>query len=204
MPRVSVRRLFVYAIYTVVATSLVMLALHVQQQNPLWLRVLDQPGGYYQANSKETQDDESAINNFVILNDGETDLENVSSISALRRHGLPWYIKNDDGYRPQAGDLVHNIWPGRFSGDRIEEQLMIPVRNIDPAAAAESSSSFMGVAQTPLKKIFLPNGLGSWQVKAGQKVFTDQKCPVDQCTLTSKRDEAASADAIMFKGDCHF
>lgn len=204
MPRVSVRRLFVYAIYTVVVTSLVMLALHVQQQNPLWLRVLEQSsaqgGGYYQQNSKEL-DDEST--NFVVINNDESKISadnviNITTISSniLRRHGLPWYIKND-GYRPSQGDLVDNIWPvGRLKGDRIEEQLMIPSRDID--ATPGDGTSFP--VKPKLKKIFLPNGLGSWQTKSGQKVFTEQKCPVDRCSLTSNRDEAANADAIMFKG----
>jgi len=207
MPRVSVRRLFVYAIYTVVVTSLVMLALHVQQQNPLWLRVLEQSsvqGGYYQQNSKELDDEP---NNFVVINNEDSKISadnviNTTSISSnyLRRHGLPWYIKND-GYRPSQGDLVDNIWPvGRLKGDRIEEQLMIPSRDIDTTSGDGTSLP----VKPKLKKIFLPNGLGSWQTKSGQKVFTEQKCPVDRCALTSNRDEAANADAIMFKGDYWF
>ena len=212
MPRVSVRRLFVYAIYTVVVTSLVMLAFHVQQQNPLWLRVLEQTpvqDGYYQQNSKEL-DEES--NNFVMINNDASKIsadnginKTIANINLLRRHGLPWYIKND-GYRPSQGDLVNNIWPvSRLQGDRIEEQLMIPSRDIDVNHAI-SSDVPAGAVKPRLKKIFLPNGLGSWQTKSGQKVFTEQKCPVDRCSLTSNRDEAANADAIMFKGDynCFF
>ncbi|XP_057381512.1 glycoprotein 3-alpha-L-fucosyltransferase A-like [Daphnia carinata] len=201
MPRVSVRRLFVYAIYTVVVTSLVMLALHVQQQNPLWLRVLEQssgPGGYYQQNSKEV--DEEAPAHFVVVNNDEkTTVDNVTTdnINPLRSHGLPWYIKND-GYRPSQGDVVDNIWPdGRLNGDRIEQQLMVPTRDAD-GISGEGSSLLAGAVK-PLKKIFLPNGLGSWQTKSGQKVFTEQKCPVDRCSLTSNREEASNADAIMFK-----
>lgn len=206
MPRVSVRRLFVYAIYTVVVTSLVMLAFHVQQQNPLWLRVLEQSsgsGGYYQQNSKEIEDEAPA--HFVVVNNDEkTSVDNVTTanINPLRSHGLPWYIKND-GYRPSQGDVVDNIWPdGRLNGDRIEQQLMVPTRDAD-GISGEGSSLLAGVVK-PLKKIFLPNGLGSWQTKSGQKVFTDQKCPVDRCSLTSNREEAANADAIMFKGAEHF
>lgn len=197
MPRVSVRRLFVYAIYTVVVTSLVMLALHVQQQNPLWLRVLEQApvqGGYYQQNSKEIEDEPST--NFVLLSDEESGLENATS-NALRRRGMPWYIRND-GYKPKPGDPLLNVWPTRLNGDRIEEQLMIPPRTVEQRPVDGSSHKSK---PAPLKKIFLPNGLGSWQVKGGQKVFADQKCPIDRCTLTSKRSEAATADAIMFKGN---
>jgi glycoprotein 3-alpha-L-fucosyltransferase len=183
-----------------------MLAFHVQQQNPLWLRVLEQSSsgqdGYYQQNSKELDDEP---NNFVIINNNDetkTSADNyinktIASSNPLRHHGLPWYIKND-GYRPSEGDLVDNIWPvSRLKSDRIEEQLMIPSRDID-ATSGDGSS---GAVKPKLKKIFLPNGLGSWQTKSGQKVFTEQKCPVDRCSLTSNRDEAANADAIMFKGD---
>ena len=207
MPLVSVLRLFVYAIYTVVVTSLVMLAFHVQQQNPLWIKVLEQSSGqdgYYQQNSKELDDEP---NNFDVINNNKSKIsadndinKTIASMNLLRRHGLPWYIKNG-GYRPSQDDLVYNIWPvSRLKDDRIEEQLMIPSRNIDDT----SSNVPAGALKPKLKKIFLPNGLGSWQTKSGQKVFTEQKCPVDQCSLTSNRDEAANADAIMFKGDYRF
>ena len=129
MPRVSVRRLFVYAIYTVVVTSLVMLAFHVQQQNPLWIKVLEQSSGqdgYYQHNSKELDDEP---NNFDVINNNESKIsadndinKTIASMNPLRRHGLPWYIKND-GYRPSQDDLVYNVWPvSRLKGDRIEER----------------------------------------------------------------------------------
>ena len=55
-----------------------------------------------------------------------------------------------------------------------------------------------------LKKIYLPNGLGSWQVKAGRELFIEPKCPVDRCTLTGHRDDAATTDAIILKGNDYF
>ena len=215
MPRVSIRRMLVYVAYTLVVTSLVMLALHVQQQNPLWLRLAEQSadgssqgnsnnngngngnGIYEQGNSKELPESDQdpnavdfeseSLNNTIESSGGR-------SSGALRRHGLPWYIK-DDGHRPD--EPMTNIWPTRNNGDRIEEQLMIRPRYVnDPASLDDAPLK----RNTPLKKIFLPNGFNSWQVKGGQRLFLDQKCPVDRCALTAKRDEAPTADAILYKG----
>ena len=197
MPRVSIRRSLLYVAYTVVATTLVMLALHVQQQQS-WQRVMEPAAGAQgdpsfvedqQQNAKEmveTQDGEEFAD--ATLSDVDQDEQpNSNSSSALRRRGLPWYIK-DDGYRSFPNETIPDIWPGRYIGDRIESQLMIP--DADPTDAA-------------IKTIYLPNGLGSWQVKAGRRLFLDQKCPVDRCSLTGKRSDAEKADAIMFKGENH-
>ena len=121
--------------------------------------------------------------------------ENVTS--PFRRQGLPWYMKSD-GYRPSAGDTPSVIWPSADSspsaGDRIEAQLMIG-RDVGDGSDGHHE------ADAPLKKIYLPNGLGSWQVKGGRGLFLEQKCPVDRCILTGRKEEAATADAIMFKGN---
>ena len=109
--------------------------------------------------------------------------------SAFRRpDAFPWYL-HSDGFRPSPvgrGVAATDVWPAANAGDRIEQQLMIG-----------PSDQF----STPIKKIYLPNGLSSWQVKSGQRIFLDQKCPVNSCSLTGRRDEAATADAIMFKGN---
>lgn len=173
-----------------------MLALHVQSQS--WLRVLD-PSAVGAAQGAADVDAEDLPNADVLLKEGDEPEQTSEADSndrqaeelvsnttnLLRRRGLPWYIK-DDGYRPLPNETMANIWPGRFSGDRIENQLMIP---------------YTGSADAPLKTIYLPNGLNSWQVKGGQKLFLEQNCPVNRCSLTGKRDDAATADAIMFKGE---
>lgn len=197
MPRVSVRRLLLYVAYSLVATTLVMLALHVHSQP--WLRMMEPVAGAQgdpgllddqQPNPKEQfelEEVEELSSTLPDIGQEEQSSSNSSSNSAFRRHGLPWYIK-DDGYRPLPEETVLTIWPGRNNGDRIENQLMIPDG---------------GPPDAPVKRIYLPNGLSAWQVKSGRKVFLDQKCPVDRCSLTAKRDDAATADAIMFKGKSH-
>ena len=123
--------------------------------------------------------------------------DTTNGTSPFRLRGLPWYIKSD-GYRPLAGEpLAGRVWPDESNGrrlidDRIEAQLMIAPPKL-PADVDDSDA--------PLKKIFLPNGLGSWQVKGGRGLFLEQKCPVDRCVLTSRRNDAATADAIMYKGN---
>lgn len=169
MPRVSVRRLIVF---TVLSFFIVTLALSRTQ---LFSRIEQEHGVQYIINRNEYEENTELPSTEAV--------SNASGIttSALRRHGLPWYIKSD-GFRPSAEFPVENIWPG--DGDRIEDQLLIPKRSLNAS----------------LKKIYLPNGLGAWQLKRGRKVFLEQKCPVNNCFLTDKRDDASSADAILFKG----
>ncbi len=186
MPRVSVRRFLVYAAYTTVGTCLVMLALHVNQQSA-WI---DTPGSAQGAEDQHINIKDAEEESVQQEYDGDIQEANYEPSStnngsnALRRRGMPWYIK-DDGYRPLPAEKIVNIWPGRFNGDRIENQLMIP---------------YSGPSDAPIKTIFLPNGLGSWQMKGGRSVFLEKQCPVDRCSLTAKREDAATADAIMFKG----
>jgi hypothetical protein len=50
-----------------------------------------------------------------------------------------------------------------------------------------------------LKKILVFPSLDG-DVKPGQSRFIDHKCPVNQCTLTGRHEDAATADMIMFNG----
>ena len=50
-----------------------------------------------------------------------------------------------------------------------------------------------------LKTILLYNGLGPWNVKEGREVFTKNKCPVNTCRVTAKRDAANKADLVLYK-----
>lgn len=207
MPRVSIRRLCLYALYTLTGATLVMLAFHVQQQSPTWIRIApEQP---LQVEPVAATDDEEpapaaapeAVEEPAPADAQPSDVDEAAlddttnGTSPFRLRGLPWYIKSD-GYRPLAGEpLAGRVWPDESNGrrlidDRIEAQLMIAPPKL-PADVDDSDA--------PLKKIFLPNGLGSWQVKGGRGLFLEQKCPVDRCVLTSRRNDAATADAIMYK-----
>lgn len=114
-------------------------------------------------------------------------LSDRSDSNEFRRHGLPWYVDNASGYRPSAAEdpPVQDVWPSdRNAGDRIEAQLMI--------AAADNENETM-------KMIYLPHGLEVWDVEPGRERFVQQKCPVDRCILTGSEENAATADAILFK-----
>ena len=50
-----------------------------------------------------------------------------------------------------------------------------------------------------LKKILLANGLEA-DMHPGQERFIAHGCPVNQCLLTAKPEDAASADLILFNG----
>jgi len=50
---------------------------------------------------------------------------------------------------------------------------------------------------TRLKKILLANGLEG-DMRPGQERFIAHGCPVNQCSLTAKPDDAASADLVLF------
>lgn|SRR6218665_465473 len=49
-----------------------------------------------------------------------------------------------------------------------------------------------------LKKILLTSGLDHGMVP-GQSRFIDHKCPVNQCSITDRLEDAATADVILFK-----
>jgi hypothetical protein len=51
----------------------------------------------------------------------------------------------------------------------------------------------------PMKTILLFNGLSNWMVEDGQNVFISKQCPVNRCTITSKKSEASNVDAILFR-----
>ena len=52
---------------------------------------------------------------------------------------------------------------------------------------------------TRLKKILLANGLEG-DMHPGQERFVAHGCPVKQCSLTAKPEDAATADLVLFNG----
>lgn len=82
------------------------------------------------------------------------------------------------------------IWPDKvfYDNDRITNQL-----NFKPKWLADKENANENI---PLKKILMYSG--GWQVKMGRESFVEQKCKVNTCELTSQRELAETADAIIF------
>ena len=116
--------------------------------------------------------------------------ESIEPTELQKQSRLPWFIA-DDGYRPLPGSAIKlDIWPGPSNVDRIFNQLMIAAPHEDISSDNQT---------IVLKKIFLPEGVGSWQMRKGRHVFTKQKCPVNRCYYTDDVSDAESADAVMYK-----
>ena len=111
--------------------------------------------------------------------------------------GRPWYMSGGTRWplpaakSRKSGRRIAALWPHEDPGsDRITNQLMF----VPPSSSAGESNG------QRLKKILIYNGLGSWApLKPGRDVFTQARCPVDTCTITSEKAQAADADAILYK-----
>ena len=111
--------------------------------------------------------------------------------------GRPWYLSGGTRWplpaakSRKSGRRIAALWPHEDPGsDRITNQLMFVPSS---SSAGESNGQ-------RLKKILIYNGLGSWTpLKPGRDVFTQARCPVDTCTITSEKAQAAEADAILYK-----
>lgn len=107
----------------------------------------------------------------------------------------PWYLaggqrcpapaKKSRKTRKRVAKLLPSEDPWN---DRITNQLMFVPPNYEEIQ--ESGK---------LKTILLYNGLGPWNVKEGRDVFTKNKCPVNTCRVTAKRDVANKADLVLYK-----
>jgi len=88
---------------------------------------------------------------------------------------------------PTTGVRSPRIWPEeKKDSDRVEEQLMFIPRNYQ-------------YENTPMKTILLYNDLSNWMVDIGQSEFLSNDCPVDRCTILTKRKFISSVDAIIFR-----
>lgn len=104
------------------------------------------------------------------------DERNIASLPKL------WFFKDGTVY-PEITMKARPLFPDEDSGDRISHQLMnIPHGYEDDA---------------PEKIILAFNGLGQWYKKAGSDAF--HGCPVSRCALSDDKSRAAEADAIIFK-----
>ncbi|ESO97562.1 hypothetical protein LOTGIDRAFT_152652 [Lottia gigantea] len=80
-----------------------------------------------------------------------------------------------------------------FSSDHSQDRIVNQMEFIP-----ENVKQFKTNEEMPMKTILLYNGFGGWQVKRGQQTFIEQKCPVNRCILSSDRQKAADADAVLF------
>lgn len=100
-----------------------------------------------------------------------------------------------DGFVYPERDLVDNktgvriskLWPEEQPhGDRVVEQLMF----VPPHYKYENA---------PIKRILIFNHLDSWMIEEGQVEFVWNDCPVNRCTLTTKRSSIINMDAVVFR-----
>lgn len=108
--------------------------------------------------------------------------------------GRPWYFSNGDKYpnvarvNKKTNRRIAKLFPHEDRRDRITNQLMFVPPNYEEIQTSGK-----------LKTILLYNGLGTWNVKAGRSLFLQSKCPVDTCSITPNRENAKTADLILYK-----
>ena len=113
--------------------------------------------------------------------------------TAQAEESKPWYMRGGTR-RPKPAPKNNNtgrhtakIWPQTEEpwDDRITNQLMF----VPPDYSGDGK----------LKKIVYYYELPSWhKVKLGREAFIQDQCPVDTCTISVNKAEAADADAIIF------
>ncbi|XP_059156391.1 glycoprotein 3-alpha-L-fucosyltransferase A-like [Physella acuta] len=79
-----------------------------------------------------------------------------------------------------------------YDDDRILAQLRFVPRSVQNLLQSGST--------VPLRKIFLYNGLGGWDVKYGQESFLEQKCAVPYCEITDSRSSLQEAHVVLLQG----
>ncbi len=112
----------------------------------------------------------------------------------------PWYMRDGEirpkqcPVDPDTGERLAKVLPSEMSNsDRIPEQLMyVPPEGFVPENQED--------ADVKLKKIVLWNGVGSWGgLRPGRGVFLKERCPVSTCAISSNRIDGPSADLVIFK-----
>jgi len=206
MPRVSIRKLFVYLL---AIASCVLLALNIQQRaSGLFTSSLTPTGpgssgpsapppGPQPVHLPLNKVPEEEIQPKKKLDGTVLDPSDHSIPDLAHR---PWYMKNGE-IRPtqckvsdETGQRIAKVLPNEApEEDRIPEQLMyVPPEGFIPENMEDS--------EAPLKTILMWNGLGSWGgLRPGRGVFLKEKCPVSSCVISSNRIDGAKADLVVFK-----
>ena len=86
-----------------------------------------------------------------------------------------------------------SLWPNvdGYEDDRILKQMKFKLS--DPVTSNVNST-----VPPPLKKILVYTGLSGWHLARGRQTFYDKKCNINACSLTDNRNQASSADVILF------
>lgn len=120
-------------------------------------------------------------------------IENFDQSALVRQK--PWYLVGGQRYPKPAKksekthERVAKLMPSEDPwNDRITNQLMFVPPNYEEIQESEK-----------LKTILLFNGLGAWNIKEGRDIFNKNKCPVNTCRVTAKRDAVNKADLILYK-----
>lgn len=137
------------------------------------------------SNPIEYVDDDKMDNNIQIDNDNYDEFVETKPWYFIGGKRLPKPAK----VSRKTGKRIAKLMPSEDPwSDRITNQLMFIPPNYE--AIQESGKH---------KMILLYNGLGPWNIKQGQDVFRNLKCPVNTCKLTAKRELANEADLILYK-----
>lgn len=118
-----------------------------------------------------------------------------SSCIMVRTKPMPWYFTNGTRYPKSAAisqdtskhlsELLSFEDNGR---DHFIDQMMFMPENYN--SNRES---------TKIKTILSVNGIAKWwHVEEGIGLFSNLKCPVDKCRLTSDNNERQTADLVLF------
>jgi hypothetical protein len=212
MPRVSIRKLFIYLL---AIASCVLLALNIHQRaSGLFTSSLTPtgPSGPPGLSSSESRSDgpdgaarapspvappQPPQPKRIALDGSVLDPSDKYIPDVQHR---PWYM-NDGLIRPtsckideETGQRDAKVLPNEAPGqDRIPGQLMyVPPDGFVPENQDD--------ADVPLKTILLWNGVGSWGgLRPGRGVFLKERCPVSSCVISSNRVDGAKADLVVFK-----
>lgn len=136
-------------------------------------------------NPIEYVDEEKLANSIQLEKDSYDELVQTKPWYFLGGQRQPKSAKKSKKTRKRIAKLMPYEDPWT---DRITNQLMFVPPNYE--AIRESGK---------LKTILLYNGLGPWNIKQGQDVFKNLKCPVNTCKVTAKRELANQADLILYK-----
>ncbi|XP_065575058.1 glycoprotein 3-alpha-L-fucosyltransferase A-like [Artemia franciscana] len=192
MRRLRLRSSFVFIIYSAIVSFFLLTLITQVGQSDNWSWNSAADNGKIQDSEEQPSEDESKrkpllaesesvgwMNRKLVVETNSTLKDLFNSINEKL-----WFFENGT-YRPEIGDLYDPVWPCPSCGSRIAEQLMI-----GPPEAEEPK----------VKTIFLGNGLGAWSgMRAGAGVFIKSQCPVSSCSLSGRKSDALTADAILFK-----